>query len=457
MLLAPEYHARNFEQGLVANFAGGVTASDYKLAMASKTEPNKIISLRDGDITTGELLAEFKASGARQSFTGSVLEAPKKARKTPFQWNRLLGEAVEIANRFPLYVHARRLGMSPLEAAKYVNKYHFNYLHKTTFERKVLGRVFPFISWYKENARFWIKALTTGDFQTLAKYAVARGVGRQLIARAMAGLSGSKYIRENEVPFYDQLPDWLRRPSVLIYAYNPKTKILKYVDLGGPFHADNLLPYVGSSAPGIEDVTFRKPAEDVLQQITPFFGLGLNAAFGSAPIGGSIRPAARYPGAAKLWAGQRWPARIGGQGAPAGAYLGQGPYQGEAQKVLGKISQFPGSVVLNQPLLSNLFPGARLLNVVFRDPEDRDLEYWEKLFQTAGFRPRVVNLAEAVSGAVRQKVNEFFAPIRDLKKEAKKRALTGQPIDIPESEPRLPRPGKEGSLLDYLRNKRKKK
>jgi hypothetical protein len=62
----------------------------------------------------------------------------------PARWGRDMSYWVEFMNRVPVYISARKRGMTMDRAAQEVNKVHFDYNGLSTFERKYMRVMFPF-------------------------------------------------------------------------------------------------------------------------------------------------------------------------------------------------------------------------------------------------------------------------------------------------------------------------
>ena len=85
--------------------------------------------------------------------------------------NRSLGRYVENVHRMALYLDRRVKGKSPYESLKDVHLYHFDYNDLTDFERGVLGRVFPFYTWWRKNLglQFWAMYNNPGRYSQIPK------------------------------------------------------------------------------------------------------------------------------------------------------------------------------------------------------------------------------------------------------------------------------------------------
>ena len=87
------------------------------------------------------------------------------------EFNRSAGRFVENVHRMALYLDRRVKGKSPYESLKDVHLYHFDYNDLTDFERGVLGRVFPFYTWWRKNLglQFWAMYNNPGRYSQIPK------------------------------------------------------------------------------------------------------------------------------------------------------------------------------------------------------------------------------------------------------------------------------------------------
>lgn len=130
------------------------------------------------------------AVAKRTRRTGRVLR-----RMHPIEALREAGTYREDFVRLASYIGARRRGMTPNDAARHVNRQHFDYDRLTMFERGVLRRVFPFYTWTRNNVPLQVKTLVTrpGKYATLQK-----------VREEGANLAGLPENYEDQLPGYDQ-------------------------------------------------------------------------------------------------------------------------------------------------------------------------------------------------------------------------------------------------------------
>lgn len=220
----PEYHFRNMVTNFTNNFLRGVQPKDYYYAIKTTKGANgHVIDVTGNKLTFNQLDKEMKKwsvdglglFGAElpdrirnvvekgQDFTSlsRALRVPvTKDILNPTRDNQMMqlgfavGRSIENNARRAHYISRRRMGDTPIQAAKSVAKYLFDYNDLTKFE-KDLKQFLPFMKWTKENIPLQFVNL----FKQPWKYTI--------VSKGRAA-----YLEEGEVNqmLYPEMTDFLR-------------------------------------------------------------------------------------------------------------------------------------------------------------------------------------------------------------------------------------------------------
>lgn len=114
---------------------------------------------------------------------GTIFDRAKVEETTNkiFKAGENANDAVEFVNRAAPYIHLRRRGWSPQQAAARVKQLQFNYREASPFERRIARRLIPFYSFLRKNfeqqVRFLFEAPGGKTAQTIRAMNVAREEG----------------------------------------------------------------------------------------------------------------------------------------------------------------------------------------------------------------------------------------------------------------------------------------
>ena len=150
----PAFHARNFISGAFMNtLAGDVRPTHYADALF------RLKNLDDAEHIRLASLGVLDEGRIRE--TVSIIRAPgetklgpidvTKASEAAFAPARKVGQLVENANRYALFLAKKAKGLTDTEAADFVRKYHFDYDDLTDFERAVPRRGLLFYTFTRNN------------------------------------------------------------------------------------------------------------------------------------------------------------------------------------------------------------------------------------------------------------------------------------------------------------------
>jgi len=160
-ILSPFFHNRNFMSSGFQNYLADVSPTRYADALSvfrtAKKTPNKIIK---GKSASGWIKLMERNGILGGSFVGQqVGKTGIPGVESVFKANRAIGTSVENISRAPLFMDRILKGDSPLEAAKMVKKFHFDYGELTDFERGTMKRLMPFYSWTRKNIPLQLEML----------------------------------------------------------------------------------------------------------------------------------------------------------------------------------------------------------------------------------------------------------------------------------------------------------
>ena len=153
-IFSPFFHMRNFISSSSQNYLAGMNIKRqmdalgvFKAIQAGDT--SRVIL----GMTAGEWDNLARQYGVLSgSFVGQQVGKTGIPGVEPlFKFNRKVGTSVENAVRLPLFMDSIQKGMSPLDAAKRVKKFHFDYGELTNTEREVFKRFIPFYGWTRKN------------------------------------------------------------------------------------------------------------------------------------------------------------------------------------------------------------------------------------------------------------------------------------------------------------------
>jgi hypothetical protein len=457
ILVAPDYHFRNAEQGFFANWIGGAGPRDYGSAMDIIRAPDRMIELPLGPVKISDLFDEMRVYGGAHTFTGQIV-APRdlttmnmdlidkglrkpgvgKALRTldpsdlpiasrAIQINRKVGNWVEWANRFPLYIAARRKGLTPAEAARYVNRFHFDYFRKTPITR-FMGQFIPFEAWTRSVMRQAWQSTFGGEWGNVVRYLGGQKALHTLIRGGASGRAAS--------PPRDELkPAWLKRGDVVITDFDEDSGYTEAYTSTGQTYGTELLDIgkdIGDLAMGNKQPFFSNIAGRAAPPIT----LGLSFM--------GVNP--RFPGkAAQKFSGQ--PSTFAGFKVPrvpdihahvftgkegAAWEINRTGWKRDVQDVIDYMASKPGvPLVLNKAFLATYGPFARILNTAMQPEEE--MSNREKALAWLGFRKIKFNMYEEIRRENHRIAGEYFGMERDWIGQAYSRAGKRLPkLDFPE-------------------------
>ena len=177
---------------------------------------NKTIDIGGKKWTYKQLKDEMMRTGALNSFfmtdsqqlkdiirrsveTGFEVDNAEKILKhyiNPLAAGKRFGNAVEMQTRAVNFITHLKQGMSPIDAAEMVKKYHFDYLDLSDFERNVMKRILPFYSWMRKNIPMQLEMLLDNP----GKYNVFQHMQQNAAAITGADMSAMPEWLAEQVP-----------------------------------------------------------------------------------------------------------------------------------------------------------------------------------------------------------------------------------------------------------------
>ena len=244
-ILSPSFHVRNFISSGTQNYIAGVTPDRY--ADAAKV----LLSNADNDIVLGKSVGGWKKlmrengvlaggiAGTTQQATGKI----GKAMEPVFRGNRALGQLGENYNRATLFLHEMmKEGATPIEAAKTVKKFHFDYKELTPFERNIARRAIPFYTWSRRNVPLQMEMI----FKAPTKY--------RNLAYLKDAVAGGKQD--------ENVPDWWNQQEVW------QTKATD--EAGNPLAVSMGLPYADLNMLAGNPAGMLGPAQTLYDTVTNY-------------------------------------------------------------------------------------------------------------------------------------------------------------------------------------------
>jgi hypothetical protein len=190
------FHLRNFQSNTFLMWIGGTKAQTIpkriKQASAIQWGRKGTIRLQDGSTMTYDQIRNLAGShGIRgRGWIGGdinehilremdeMLDGGGRLRKMirhplkqTVELSRKVGVAVEDNARIGLFVDSLIKGENPVDAARRVRKYLFDYSELTPFEQNVMKRVVPFYTWMRKNIPLQIQSVVEqpGKYATVGK------------------------------------------------------------------------------------------------------------------------------------------------------------------------------------------------------------------------------------------------------------------------------------------------
>jgi len=145
-------------------------------------------------------------------------------------WARQAGKFSEKFRRYSTFMHFLENGLSPLDAADMVWKYHFNYNR----QNDMLRRFFPFYFWTANNVPLQFKNFLMKPAKMSIPYKVQKNVDQTF--RAMAN---------GDDPTIEGTPEYIRASGMWIGEHGGKDIYLDYNNLP-PYAAMELVPFLGN-------------------------------------------------------------------------------------------------------------------------------------------------------------------------------------------------------------------
>ena len=259
----PAFHTRNFIGGFFNNWLAGVkNISRYKQwddiergkNKLYRRGKNKLYKTKLGEeikgseiFRQGELQGVFGQAGQMDVARNVSKEIDALGAKLPKKiWNKTLNphsgyprvamEYVENHLRGPLFLDRVLKGDSYEEAARWVFKYHFDYMPEglTGFERTVMRRMIPFYVWMRNNIPLQIEQM----LKQPGKYA-----GLEKIRKHFMGKEGEAEMKD--------LPEWMREQFITKLPFLNKMGKSLWLQLDLPLEDVAKLPI---SASGIREL-----------------------------------------------------------------------------------------------------------------------------------------------------------------------------------------------------------
>ncbi|MEW6606068.1 MAG: hypothetical protein AB1414_01270 [bacterium] len=213
----PAFHTRNYFGGWFNNWLAGINTPTKALRRTKQSRDilrgkDKIYKTKIGVKYTGNQIRDL---AERLGVTGQpgmmdisqtieeMLDTTLKGKLKKFWmgsgYPRWLMEQTENGLRMPLFLERLIQGDAPREAARWVFRYHFDYMPEglTNFERLGMRAVFPFYVWTRHNIPLQIEHVlkNPGKYAGLAK-----------TVDAISGEAGQKEFR--------YLPEWMKEMIV---------------------------------------------------------------------------------------------------------------------------------------------------------------------------------------------------------------------------------------------------
>lgn len=214
-VLSPFFHVRNFISSGSQNYLAGMDVNRYADAL-------KVLTTKDTDaVVMGKSVGAWRElMGRHRVIGGSFVGQDLKKTGVPyveglFRANRKLGTIVENLNRAPLFMDGIVKKMSPMDAAKRVKKFHFDYDELTDIERKVFKRMMPFYAWTRKNVPLQLEMM----FKAPEKY---RNIAK--LKEAIAGMPETQYN-----------PEWWREQDVWETKFQDKEGNRYAISMGLPY------------------------------------------------------------------------------------------------------------------------------------------------------------------------------------------------------------------------------
>jgi len=251
----PAFHTRNFIGGFFNNWLAGVkNIARYKQWNDIEKGANKLYTTKLGEkikgseiFRQGELKGVFGQSGMMDVARSMDRELKTLGAKLPKKiWDKTLNphsgyprvmmEYVENHLRGPLFLDRVLKGDSYAEAARWVFRYHFDYMPEglTGFERNVMKRLIPFYTWMRNNIPLQIEQM----LKQPGKYA-----GLEKIRKHFMGKEGEEEMKN--------LPEWMREQFITKLPFLNKMGKSLWLQLDLPLEDVAKLPI---SASGIREL-----------------------------------------------------------------------------------------------------------------------------------------------------------------------------------------------------------
>jgi hypothetical protein len=224
--LWPGFHLRNLESSTAQNYIAGVKPERYAdvTKVLSSSNPNEIV--------LGKSVAGWKNIMERNGILGGGFIGQQVGKATGtlgkiaepvFAKNRAVGQHVENISRAALFMDRVEKGLDPLEAAKAVKNWHFDYRELTGFEQGIARRLVPFYAWTRKNVPLQLEMI----FKAPNKY--------RNIAYLKHAVAGGKY-DENAPEWWEQQDVWqTKATSGDIRSVLDKTGLTKLPLIGEAF------------------------------------------------------------------------------------------------------------------------------------------------------------------------------------------------------------------------------
>lgn len=209
------------QRGRVEHYEGlGRKASDAEVVMLAQRHGGlgmghgaaELVQLAQAgeDLSTfGEAFAHYRR--------GNLIRGLKTQTRAEMDWIRRFNERREDLVRMATFHSALKKGMDPEEAARWVNRHHFDYGDLTESERQVARRLIPFYMFFARNTRLQVESL----------------------GRAPGVLSHYASLRE-EADEWTPLPDgWAQ----MLREYQQRGVPMAIPDVAGVGHGQPLLVY----------------------------------------------------------------------------------------------------------------------------------------------------------------------------------------------------------------------
>lgn len=240
VLVAPSYHVRNEVGNVWNNFLAGTSPVDY--ITAAKMQSGKLDDA--GKILMKEMEEQGVTGGAQygRDITQTISDEiggkswnPLSQRFGLYKGNRTLGTAFEDNARIAHYLSKRREGFSPVEAAKSVDKFLFDYGDLTFIEQNVLKRAIPFYTWASKNIPLQLEQFVKNPGK-FSKAAIAQKDVEDTVSKPNERYM-SEYVKNNSpmrirtnedgTTEYLLLGQWIPAAQAIQFLSQPKDEILR--------------------------------------------------------------------------------------------------------------------------------------------------------------------------------------------------------------------------------------